>query len=120
MSYGLHVKRRCDLALELFAHDLDAPPGDRLRQALALSNWLDPLGRPWRPVLPLSAPHLGQVGWPSSSEASRADRRLTRRRALLVATGYGCGERQKRLHLSHLQAVVRLDCSSHGTSQRRV
>ncbi|MGW7729448.1 hypothetical protein [Streptomyces canus] len=43
VSYGLHAKRQSDLALELLAHDLDAPPGAQVRQALALSDWLDRL-----------------------------------------------------------------------------
>lgn len=43
VSYGLHAKRRNDLALELLAHDLDAPPGAQVRQILALSDWLDRL-----------------------------------------------------------------------------
>ncbi|MFI8234997.1 hypothetical protein ACIGDI_40015 [Streptomyces sp. NPDC085900] len=43
VSYGLYAKRLSDLALELLAHDLDAPPGDRVRRALELGEWLDKL-----------------------------------------------------------------------------
>ncbi|MFI1569052.1 hypothetical protein ACH4ZX_39610 [Streptomyces sp. NPDC020490] len=43
VSYGLYAKRLSDLALELLAHDPDAPPGDRVRRALELGEWLDKL-----------------------------------------------------------------------------
>ncbi|MFE7212473.1 hypothetical protein ACFU93_21265 [Streptomyces sp. NPDC057611] len=41
VSYGLCAKKLADLAHGLLAHDIDAPPGDRVRRALALREQVE-------------------------------------------------------------------------------
>ncbi|WP_326806012.1 hypothetical protein OIE49_36350 [Streptomyces sp. NBC_01788] len=41
VSYGLCAKKLADLAHGLLAHDIDAPPGDRVRRALTLREQLE-------------------------------------------------------------------------------